>query len=29
MNVTICSRKSAEELLCNGFPPHAAVIYFY
>ena len=29
MNVTICSRKSAEELLRNGFPPHAAVISFY
>ena len=29
MNVTICSRKRAEELLRNGFPPHAAVISFY
>ena len=29
MNVTICSRKRAEELLRNGFPPHAGVISFY
>lgn len=29
MNVTICSRKSAEELLRTGFPPHTAVISFY
>ena len=28
MNVTICSRKRAEELLRNGFPPHTAVISF-
>lgn len=26
MNVTICSRKRAEELLRNGFPPRTAVI---
>ena len=28
MNVTICSRKRAEELLRNGFPPRTAVISF-
>ncbi len=29
MNVTICSRKDAENLLCTGFPPRTAVISFY
>lgn len=29
MNVTICSRKAAEELLRTGFPPRTAVISFY
>ena len=29
MNVKICSRRAAEELLEQGFPEHTAVISFY
>ena len=29
MNVKICSRRAAGELLEQGFPEHTAVISFY
>lgn len=29
MNVKICSRRAAEELLEQGFPEHTAAISFY